>query len=322
MSVRVAYESWLRFWFSPGPAHTQVLVRIVFGLIILQYAWLLSPHLVSLFGTDSIVSATAVQLYWGGPTGSVLLIDPTSDAWLRMWHLTLVVAAITFTCGLLTRLSAIAIFICISAFMLRNPFVMNSGSIFMHAVSFYLCFSHGGAAFSFDRLIADSVGRKSGGPYCALVSPCAVRMIQLQTSALYCGALAVKLLGHQWIDGVALYYTLHLQEFERLPKAWLLQSFLVTKVLNYLVLFLEFACAALIWVKEFRYLVIVAGLIMHLSIEWAFNIPQFEFLTMLGLLSFIPPRDLARWQRLGQERFAVSGSATQKTIPAEGSEPV
>jgi hypothetical protein len=94
-------------------------------------------------------------------------------------------------------------------------------------------------------------------------------------------------------------------------------SILTIKLLTWGTLVTEFSLWALIWFKELRYWVILAGLFLHLGIEWAMNLPMFEWLFVVSFLNFIYPEDLSKtmdklkvaaYERYGPPRlFAYDG---------------
>ena len=62
---------------------------------------------------------------------------------------------------------------------------------------------------------------------------------------------------------------------------------------------LEFSLGVLVWIKEFRYYVLAAGLLFHLLIEYSLNIPMFEWDALSAYVLFMEPEDLARaWRRV------------------------
>ncbi len=117
-------------------------------------------------------------------------------------------------------------------------------------------------------------------------------MLQIQTAVVYFLTFYWKSMGVTWINGTAVYYALHLQSFQRFPVP--IHNLFVLKSLTWTTLLIEFALAVLIWFKELRYPVLLAGLGLHLGIEYAMNIPLFEWMIIAAYVNFIDPEDLSR----------------------------
>jgi len=102
-----------------------------------------------------------------------------------------------------------------------------------------------------------------------------------------------------------MYYILHLDEFKRFPiPAWFLHP-LMLKLESWSALVLEFSLGVLIWVKELRYIVLTLGLLFHLSLEYALNIPLFQWDILSAYILFIDPADITRaWDWLRTRRVA------------------
>jgi hypothetical protein len=54
-----------------------------------------------------------------------------------------------------------------------------------------------------------------------------------------------------------------------------------------------------VWIHEFRYYLLAAGVLFHLLIEYSLNIPMFEWDVLSAYVLFIEPEDLTRaWKRV------------------------
>jgi hypothetical protein len=49
----------------------------------------------------------------------------------------------------------------------------------------------------------------------------------------------------------------------------------------------------LVWFKEVRYYVLLAAVVFHLGLDWSMNIPQFQFIMITALITFVDPSDLS-----------------------------
>ena len=106
--------------------------------------------------------------------------------------------------------------------------------------------------------------------------------------------------GAPWIQGTALYYVYHLDEFHRFPLPSLFLRPTMLKLGTWLALALEFSLGVLIWIKELRYFILALGVLFHLWLEYSLNIPMFEWDVLAAYVLFIEPDDMTRawnWMR-------------------------
>ena len=132
-------------------------------------------------------------------------------------------------------------------------------------------------------------------------------MLQIQTAIVYFSTFYWKSMGILWINGTAVYYALHLQDFRHFPVP-AINSLFIIKSLTWGTLLIEFALGVLIWFKELRYPVLVAGLCLHFGIEYAMNIPLFEWMAVATYVNFVEPEDLTRMWNWVRSKFSDSGS--------------
>lgn len=117
-------------------------------------------------------------------------------------------------------------------------------------------------------------------------------MIQFQLSVVYFMSFWWKAKGHTWWDGTALYYVTHLQELQRFPIPPWLQNLPVLKLGAWFTLAFECAMGVLVWFKPFRYPLLVLGILFHLTLEYALNIPMFQWDILSAYVLFLDPADL------------------------------
>jgi hypothetical protein len=167
-----------------------------------------------------------------------------------------------------------------------------AGDTFLRLAGFFLMFAPAGAAFSVDRWLRVRRVTESEAihPRC----PWAQRMIQLQLSFLHLATFLWKIKGATWLQGTALFYVYHLDEFRRFPlPAWFFRP-TVLKLGSWSALALEFSLGVLIWIKELRYMVLALGLVFHLWLEYSLNIPLFQWDMLSAYVLFIDGDDLSR----------------------------
>ncbi|UOF01247.1 HTTM domain-containing protein [Bdellovibrio reynosensis] len=287
MKLKTITKSVNDFFFLPQPIHSVALLRIGLGIILLLNWFSIWKHLEFFWGVDAIVSLeTAVKM--GNPLRfnifELLPNDPKIVALIAVIHL---VGIVGMTLGLYTRTSIVLAFFTLVSFHSRNHFILNSADVVMRNFLFLLFFSPSGEIFSVDAWLNR---KKEKSLEC---SPWALRLMQIQFSIIYISTVMFKMKGNLWADGTAIYIATRLDEFVRVPLS-ILNSILVIKLLTWSTLVVEFALGTLIWIKELRYWVLLAGLGLHLGIEITMHIPLFEWIMIVTMIVMVDSRDIQK----------------------------
>ena len=281
---------WNNFFFRKQSPVPIALFRIVYGLLVIITLWLLRSDWFNWYGTHGWVSlATALKMEPGYRL-NLFAIFPQTDASVDAIFWIALASAVLLTIGLFTRTSSIVAFVCLNSIQQRNLYITHGGDTFLRLAGFFLIFAPAGAAFSVDHLIG--VWRGKDASHIQWQSPWAQRLIQIQLSLMYLTAFLLKMKGATWLQGTALFYVYHLDEFRHFPlPSWFLRP-TVLKLGDWLTLVLEFSLGVLIWVKEFRYVLLVGGLLFHLWLEYSLNIPMFQWDILSGYILFVDPGDI------------------------------
>jgi hypothetical protein len=112
--------------------------------------------------------------------------------------------------------------------------------------------------------------------------------------------------GNTWPHGTALYYVLHLPSIARFPIPGWIQYPAILKMGSWLTLAFELCMGVLIWFRPFRYPLLLLGLLFHLSLEYALNLPMFEWDILAAYVLFVEPADLERVWRAIHQRWTRS----------------
>jgi hypothetical protein len=168
----------------------------------------------------------------------------------------------------------------------RDPFVVNSGDVLMRVLSFYLIFAPTGAALSISRFITN---RSDFWTFPARAR-WPVRLLQIQFSILYLVAVWTKVRGITWNNGTAVSYAFRIVDLERLPvPSFISHSPLISNFLTYGTLAIELSLAILVWNRKLRPWVLLAGLSLHLGIEYAIRVGFYGLTIMSLYLIWVPP---------------------------------
>lgn len=300
MTLSALRSAWNRFFHEPTPATTLGVYRILFGLMLLTYAALISSDLLIWYGDKGVLPLAESKFTPGGQGLNVLHWLPNTDGAVKAFFGLFVLAAFCVTIGFQTRLASIIAWVALVSFHHRNVMLLHSGDFFLRIVAFWMMFADSGRAFSLDRLIRIARGKETAEP--RMVTPWPMRMIQLQVCMLYFDAFLWKIRGETWMNGLAIYYSSRLVEFYRFPTPYVFEHLWTIKLMTWGTLVIEFALGALLWIKELRYWILLAGVLLHLGIDWTMNIPLFAPIMMTAYVTFIAPADLERFFAWVRER--------------------
>ncbi|HTS28993.1 MAG TPA: HTTM domain-containing protein [Bryobacteraceae bacterium] len=297
MSLKSLAGAWNRFFFEPVSPVPIALFRIVFGLVVLGDVLLLRPEWPVWFGPRGLVTLETMQQMEPGTRINVFAIVPQTEFWSNAVFWVLLVSALFLTLGLFSRASSVAVFVAVASLHERNLYIANSGDTLLRVTAFFLMFAPTGAALSLDRLRQIWRGRQ--GVELRPRAPWAQRMIQIEVALLYLMTFWNKSQGAAWIDGSALYYMYHLDQFRRFPIPGFLQDLLLVRLETWFTLAVEFSLGVLVWFRELRYCVLALGVVLHLSLEYAMNVPMFQWTVLAIYITFVEGEDLDRvWSRI------------------------
>ena len=275
-----AWRSWSRFWFEPEPSGALAVFRICFGVLALLWTLSLLPDLHAFFSKSGLLPHTT-----GNESGTWSLLRPFPGGETVLIAL-LLTACVCLALGLGTRFAAILVFVGITSFERRNPFVFNSGDGLMRVMAFYLALAPAGAALSLDRL------RRAPNRFWELPAraPWAWRLLQVQFSVIYLSAAWAKLRGQTWNDGTAVSYALRVADLQRFHAPhFLSHGLLASNFLTYGTLAVELALGVLVWNRALRPWVLGAGLLFHLGIELTIRVGFFSLALFVLYLAWLPP---------------------------------
>ena len=308
ISLKDIYQAWNRFFFEPISPLPMAVYRILLGLLVLANQLLIWPDVSVWYSDRGAVSFATGKQISGGSGLNLFDWLPHTDATVWIMFGASCFFAITLMLGLFTRSSALLLFLTLVTLHHRDPIILNSGDTFLRIATFFTIFSHAGKELSLDRLLA--LRRGSASPIPLLFSPWAMRLIQLQLTFLYLYAFAWKVSGIMWLSGTAIYYTSRLTEFWRFPTPYVFEHMWTIKLWSWFTLLIEFSLGTLVWIKELRYAVLLAGVLLHLGIDYSMNIPLFGFIMASAYVTFIEAADLRRMLH----RFRRTGKVPRSSI--------
>ena len=293
MKSRRILGFWNDFWFFPRSPLPISIYRILVGLVGLSWAvfYLRRGELLFWYGQQGVLSvATAVRIA-PQPYKFILSALPLGDGWIVGYFVLFIIAAFMLTIGLFTRFSAAVVWFGYIFFYHRNPVLTNAGDRILRDLSFFLIFSRAGDAVSLDRLWRIARGKE--GMVLSESAPWAQRLIQMQIWIVYFWTAYWKLQGTTWIEGTAVYWATRLADFWSVRVPFFLECMWTLKLFTWFTLALELLLGTLVWVVDFRYFILAAGVVFHAGIFLMFNIPIFSVVMISSYATFIEPEHLS-----------------------------
>jgi hypothetical protein len=290
---------WECSFFKPESPICISLFRILYGICVSATILLLHSDWLAWFGMHAWVSESTMHIVEPGIRLNLFGLLPQSDHWVAWFFWIALLFSVLLTIGLWTRVSSVAVFLCLNSLQQRALFITHGGDKFLRVAGFFLMFAPAGALLSADHWVRLRKGKTEA----ELKAPWAQRMIQFEMALLYFTSFLWKMKGHAWIDGTALYYVIHFHEIQRFAVPNWIKSVAILKTGSWLTLALEFSLGVLIWFKRYRYPLLVLGLCFHLCLEYALNFPMFQWDVLSAYVLFIDPDDLNRVLNRISRRF-------------------
>lgn len=301
ISIKNFYAGWDKFFYSMTDASALCVFRIIFGFFLVLNGISLVEDFDVWYGVGDnalVPLQDSFTFYNDFRINIFKWLSPTeASAWFVL--LTYIFSSFAIMLGFQTRINSLICFILIISLQNRNYAILNSGDTLMRCMLFLMIFAPTNVKYSIDAYFR----RKEGSPFDPTVSMVTIRLMQLQFSLVYLATTLFKLKGYDWVDGTAVYYTSRLENFQRIVLPIVFDYPSLVKFATWSALFIEFAMGTLVWVKEFRIWVLIAGIILHLAIELSMSIGFFEWVMMAGYLLFLEPQEFQWMMRQFTDPF-------------------
>jgi Vitamin K-dependent gamma-carboxylase len=307
VSVRSVVKAWNEFFFAPQSPVPIALFRVFYGMLLVANLILLRPDWLTWYGRHSWIGLSTMFHVEPGLRLNLFTVMPHDDGWVEALFWVFLAVSVFLTFGFLTRISSVVAFLCLASIQQRNLFIIHSGDTFLRVTGFFLMFAPAGAALSIDRMMRRRRGKE--GPEIQPRPPWAQRMIQFELALLYFVTFWWKSTGAAWVNGTAVYYLNHLADYQRFPLPPLAERTIFVKLETWLTLAVEFSLGVLVWFKELRYPVLLAGLMFHLFLEYRLEVPLFQWTVLSAYVLFIDARDLTQiWSWISRKAASLRNS--------------
>ncbi|HEX5080618.1 MAG TPA: HTTM domain-containing protein [Blastocatellia bacterium] len=280
-------DLWNQFFHAPESALALAVFRVAFGVLLLGNAFSLWRSAEFCLYPEGALALEYQRTAFKKTTWSLFNHLPPTRGAVHFVLLSHLVGVIGLLFGFYTQPSAALVFITLISLHSRNFYMLNSGDTLQRLLSFFLIFSQAGGALSVDAWLA--------GISETATDPWALRLMQALVAIVYLRTTYWKLRGATWRAGSATYYALSLRDYRRrkLPQ-WLARSWFY-RATTYGTLALEGALGALLWFDPLRYSLLLAGLALHLGLQYFMRTGLFQWTMLTSLLLFIKPADLHEW---------------------------
>jgi hypothetical protein len=273
-------EVWNTFFHASVSLYPLAVFRFCFGVLIAINAILLLPTVVKRhLAPDAILNLQRWELLYGRRRLTLLnLLPPTLSSVYLLVGLCFV-AGICLSIGFFSRVSSIVCFVTLVSLHHRNPAIFHGGDTVMRLMSFLLIFAPSGNGWSIDAVMNER-WEATGDPWC-------LRLMQIQVSIIYLRTVFWKLRGIQWRDGTAVWYVANCNAYRRFQIPRRLLTPFVVRPMTWSTLVIEFALGTCIWISELRWITMILGILLHLTIEVAMNLQLFSYVMIACLLLFL-----------------------------------
>jgi len=300
---------WNRFFYSEMDARPLALMRIAYAVLLLINMLVLAPDLVMWFSEEGVLPLVASRQIVDPDTWTLFSLLPASTSVLWACYLVCLAQIVFLGLGVWPRFQAACLFVWLISFQHRFIILFDGEDALFRLMVFFFILAPIGDFYSVDAWWAR---RRGTAPPPRAVWP--LRLIQIEISLIYLSTALLKVSGTDWVSGDALYYVSRLDDlYGHFPvPRFVFESMPLVRMLSWSVLLVEGLTPFMLWFRETRGTALAIAFVFHFATDWAMNLFLFQWLMMVGLLSFTVPADwvvlkrrarhLARLARLRDRR--------------------
>lgn len=291
-----APRAWLDRWLFEGCSpRTCVLFRCGYALLLIAYALVWLKDGVMWFSDEGVMSVATAQQANAGGQPSLFFWLPATPWVVQAGLICLLLNASCLLLGIFPRIQALSIFVLLASFQHRNPLILDGEDTVFRMFAFFLIF------------LPARARKPDKSTECSRSSAWGLRLIQAQMCIIYLSAAWSKILSVSWQDGTALFYVYQMKDlYGRNPvPEFLTSEEWAIRGATWAVVSAEALLPLLLMFRPTRIFAICLGLTLHLSMEYAMHLHLFQWVMMLGLLSFL---DLGPKHGEGETQTSVPSS--------------
>jgi hypothetical protein len=197
--------------------------------------------------------------------------------------LCLLIHSVLMLLGCYSRFQVAAIFVWLVSFQNRNPLITDGEDTVFRILAFLLIWLPLDAKWS----VMSLRGSKNAHRTPTSKDAWALRLIQFQMTVIYASTALCKLEGETWQNGSAVGFVSRMTDnFGRwISPEWFDLPW-ITPLATWGTLAVEAFLPFGLWIPKIRWLAIGLAALMHLGIEASMNLFLFQWVMLLGLVSF------------------------------------
>lgn len=286
-------SAWERFFFRPVDTRFIAAFRIGFAAILLANCLAYLPFAQMWWGASGALPFDVARSLIDPDTLTIFTWLPRGDTTLWVCFTIFLIQVVALLVGYKSRIQAICVFVWLISFQHRLHLINDGEDTVFRLFCFLLIFLPLGQAFSLDARLRREPS--------ALAQPAwALRLVQFQTALVVFCAGWEKWRGAEWVDGTAMYYVSRLDDlYGRFPMpSAVLDSLPALQAMTWASLGFETLAPLLIWFRPTRVPTIIAAVSFHWMIDYTMNLFLFQWLMILGWLSFLATTDLELWRKV------------------------
>jgi len=273
---RTGPERLMDLLFTPRSVAPMAVYRIALGALVTLWAVSIGADILHFFGPDAIATPARGRGMW-----TLLGSEPSNELVIGI-YVVLLMSCVAVMVGWHTRVASLAMLAVLISFSRRDPWVYNSGDAMLRILAFYLVLMPAGAAYSLDAR-----RRRGDWRFVAHRAPWPLWLVRIQVAVVYITTALEKMPGATWSRGTAVGTALRITDLQRFPvPAFVTESLILVNLITFGTLAFEFVAGVLIWPKATRKYVIMAGIGLHLGIEYALQVGPFSWAMLTAYLTF------------------------------------
>lgn len=274
-SARTTWSAWDRFWFQAYHPRAMTVLRTSIGFLLFLFYLIRAADLRWFFSDSGLLTwSTIVETMPIEFRYSLLQFFPSDGAVLFL-HTLFLVSLLTMAMGWWPRISAFVAFVLHVSFMHRNMPIVFGADLIATFFLFYLCF------------MKTTGAPAASSSLTAYVSSIALRFGQIQVCIIYAFSGWEKLKGPSWWKGEAIWTVFANAQLARWDFSWTSHLPFAIILATYLTLLWEIYFPALVWLRKWRPVMLIFGVLMHLGIGIVVNIPFFGLLMVFTYSVFL-----------------------------------
>lgn len=193
--------------------------------------------------------------------------------------------SILFFFGIGKYVTPILLFSVLEIYNSLVPYILNGGDNILKFLLLYLIFIDSYKYFSISPIRFSNDEIKKTSVFCTNIMTYA---ILLHICLSYFIAGIEKLHSDEWFQGVAIYYILSLERFHgAYINKLIIQNGYLVNLFTYLVVLWEIYFPVLVWNKKLKLLMVLIGIMMHISIMITMGLYDFQILYIFCLGLFL-----------------------------------